>query len=264
MTDSKNILTTYVIPAISIVVIALLIALSRTVSWIFNIVLAVYIGGFFAYFIGKSIWTFKKRMNEVKEYLRSIKTGAIEKLDASDLTKLLERDSEFLSELTSIQKKQLKSIMLIFLSIIIVFALYTLFLHAYVERALIGVKQPFLRSFIESLIYLAILFGVYIAFIRAFKISPQLASNIPYTPMKSLVIYKDAIILDDLYLLRAPVPARNVVINDYRKYIEIELDDEYSKKIQLKRIRLYVRNPRELWNEVLSKIVQIRGRSEKK
>jgi len=260
MTNSRNILTTYVVPAISIVVIALLIALSRTVSWIFNIVLAVYIGAFFAYFIGRSILIFRKRVREVQDYLKSVKTGAIERLDSTDIAKLLERDTEFLSELTALQKRQLKSILLIFVSILVVFILYSVLLHAYIEKMLASMQGEFLRSFIESLIYLVILFGVYVAFTRAFKLSPQLASNIPYTPTKSLIIYKDAIILDDIYLLRAPVPAKNVVINDYKRYIEIELDDEYSKKIQLKRIRLYVKNPRDLWNEVLSKIVQVRRR----
>ncbi len=264
MTNSRNILTTYVVPAISIVVIALLIALSRTVSGIFNIVLGLYIGAFFAYFIGRSILTFRKRMQEVREYLRNIKSGAIERLGSSDIAKLMEKDTEFLSELASIQKKQFKSLMMIFVAILAVFLIYSSFLHSYIEHMLSGIQGEFLKSFTESIIYLAILFGVYIAFVKIFKISPQMASNIPYTPMKSLVIYKDAIILDDIYLLKAPVPAKNVVINDYRKYIEIELDDEYSKKLQLKKIRIYVKNPRELWNDVLSKIVQIKEDSKQK
>jgi len=251
-------LITYVLPAASIVIIALLSALARTYNNpLFSILIFVYVGAFFGYFIGRAIWNFRKRLKEVHDYLKSVKTGALERLDSTDIAKLLERDTEYMKELTTIQKKQFRGLLLLLGLLFGFLILYTAFLGHYIHAAVSSIQNVFLRHFAESLLYLAIFFAAYILLIRFFRISPRAITDIPYTPMRSLVIYKDAIILDDIYLLKAPILAKKVTIDDRRKFIEIELEDKYGEKVQLRKVRLYVKSPRELWEQVLSKIVKI-------
>ncbi|NPA99911.1 MAG: DUF2208 domain-containing protein [Crenarchaeota archaeon] len=263
----STILLTYVVPAVSIVVISFLSALAAAYnSPIYNYIIIGYIAALFIAFMAQAGLTFRKKMREVKEYLKNVKHGAVERLATQDLMKLIEKDSEYISEITRIQKKQFKNILIVFGILMVLVLLYMTVLGRFISMILSTVSSKFWRAFLETFIYFSILIVIYIAMMRALKLTPsspgQMMIDIPYAPMRSLVIYKDAIILDDIYLLKAPIKARKVIINEKRRFIEIELEEEYAKKVGIRRVRLYVKNPKELWNECLSKIVQVSGETQ--
>ncbi|NPA23055.1 MAG: DUF2208 domain-containing protein [Crenarchaeota archaeon] len=263
----STILLTYVIPAISIVVISFLSALAAAYnSPIYNYIIIGYIAALFIAFMAQAGLTFRRKMKEVREYVKNVKHGAVERLASQDLMKLIEKDSEYISEITKIQKKQFKNILIVFGILMILVLLYMTVLGRFISMILATVSSKFWRAFLETFIYFSILIVIYIAMMRVLKLTPsspgQMMLDIPYAPMRSLVVYKDAIILDDIYLLKAPIKAKKVIINEKRRFIEIELDEEYAKKVGVRRVRLYVKAPKELWNECLSKIVQVTGETQ--
>ncbi len=263
----STILLTYVVPAVSIVVISFLSALAAAYnSPIYNYIIIGYIAALFIAFMAQAGLTFRKKMKEVQEYIKNVKHGAIERLATQDLMKLIEKDSEYISEITRIQKKQFKNILIVFGILMILVLLYMTVLGRFISMILSTISSKFWRAFLETFIYFSILIIIYIAMMRVLKLTPsspgQMMIDIPYAPMRSLVIYKDAIILDDIYLLRAPIKAKKVIINEKRRFIEIELEEEYAKKVGVRKVRLYVKNPKELWNDCLSKIVQVIGETQ--
>ncbi len=257
----SSILVTYVIPIISIVIISFLSALAAAYSNpIYNYIVIGYIVALFAVFIAQAGITFRRKIKEVREYLKNVKHGALERLSTQDLMKLVEKDSEYISEITKIQKKQFKNILVIFGVLMLLVLLYTTVLGRFISDMLSVVHNKFWRAFFETFTYFSILIVIYVVLMKYLRLTPSshMVIDIPYAPMRSLVIYRDAIILDDVYLLRAPIKAKRVVINERRRFVEMELEDDYSRKIGIRRVRLYVKSPKELWNDVLSKIVQVR------
>ncbi len=259
MRDRSSIIVTYVLPALAVLIIPLLVALGQTYHTpVFEYLVIVYIVAIMGAMFAKVGLAFRKRMKEVHEYLKNVKTGALERLSSADLSKLIEKDTEYVRELVSIQKRQLRNVLITLGTFFAIFIIYSIFFSKYVATLFSGIKNTFWRTFLQTLTYFSIFVVAWFVMVRALKIHPMGAMvEIPYTPMRSLVIYRDAIILDEIYLLRAPIKAKKVVINERRKYIEIELEDDYAKQYQLRKIRLYVRSPKDLWNDVLSKMIQV-------
>ena len=257
----STILITYVVPIVSIVIISFLSALAVAYNNpVFNYIVIAYIIALFAIFIGQAGITFRRKMKEVREYIKNVKHGAIERLAAQDLMKLIEKDSEYISEITKIQKRQFKNILVVFGILMLLVLLYMTVLGKFISSMLSIIHDKFWRAFCETFTYFSILIIIYVVLMKYLRLTPSshMVIDIPYAPMRSLVIYRDAIILDDVYLLKAPIKAKKVVINEKRRFVELELDDDYSRNVGIRRVRLYVKTPKELWNDVLSKMVQVR------
>ena len=252
--------------------IASILVISSLCAW--SEVSGTYIGGalvflyVIAIIIAPIIYTvlnLRKRMKEVRDYLKNIKSGALERLTGSDITKVLEKDEEYIRELTKFSKKQFRSILILFGLLGLAFIIYVFGLsHAVNSLVKIlkhSIENPFQISFIKYIIYFTILFTIVYGVTRVLRLGfftpAEFTSSLPYTPTRSIVVFKDALILDDIYLLKAPIQVKQVIINEKRKFIELELTDDYRKILPSQKVRIYIRNPREFWEQLLSKLVKV-------
>lgn len=232
-------------------------------SWLTPVLVITYITLFFGVMIGIGVKNFRKRMREVRQYLSSIKSGAVEKLTKDDIVKVLEKDAEYVRETSTYTKKQLKNMGIMLIIFIVIAVSYSTFLshHLDVLSKSLGTNlglSVFWLKFVKYLIYFAILlaFLIIIPRIFGFHLFPKTESlGIPYIPLKEIVFYKDAIILDNMYLLKAPLKVKQVIVNEKRRFIELEFSEVQA--LPSTKLRIYVKSPRDFWENLLSRYVKI-------
>ncbi len=254
---------TYLTAAISIAVVALAFAWGEVsgntaLSW--GIGIAWLVGIIFLP-IGITLANARKRMKEAQSYVKSVRHGAIERLTGADIAKAIEKDPEFVAEMRRLAGRQLRNMILMFMIVIPVFFGYTYGLAPLIGSTLerSGLSD-LARAYVRYLVYFGILFALIVAISRALRFGPegqQISSALPYTPMRSITLFRDALILDDMYLLRAPILVKQILIDERRRFLEISLSSEYKAPTPSSRIRLYVRSPREFWEEKLSRLVKL-------
>ncbi len=81
-------------------------------------------------------------------------------------------------------------------------------------------------------------------------------TNYPYTVTKELVIFRDAMLIDGMYLLKSPIPVKQVIINEKRRFIEFELTKPLAG-LPYTRVRIYSKAPRDLWERSLRGLFKI-------
>lgn len=230
------------------------------------------IGLFIAYFIiifGFSMYvgyrSYVRNRNESEQYRRR---QALSRLTSEDIRKAMERDYELSKEYSALSKKMFLNLGLMIVLLVAVLLVYSILFNkilSLVTLIFTNVTLPqstveFMRYFITYLVMFGVWFAVFyvVAKYTGLPFLSQGAStmqNIPYIPTKSVAFYKDAVIFDDLYVLKAPLEADNVMVDERRRFIEITLRKPTSS-IPYRRLRIYVRDPKGIWEKYVSKYLE--------
>jgi len=231
------------------------------------------IGLFIAYFIiifGASIFmgykSYSKNRSESEQYRRR---QALSRLTGEDIRKAMERDYELPREYSALSKKMFLNLGIMLALLIAVLVVYSaLFNRISAAISILLGNYPsmaqstleFLRYFITYLIMFGIWFAVFYMVAKYTGLpylsqSTSMMQNIPYIPTKGVTFYKDAMILDDLYVLKAPLDAESVTVDERRRFVEITLKKPTST-IPYRRLRIYARDPRGIWEKYVSKYLE--------
>ncbi|MFP3305809.1 MAG: DUF2208 family protein [Thermocladium sp.] len=244
-------------------------------SWLSIGVFVGYLVIVFGIMIAMSYKSYKSNSVEIEKYKRQ---SALGKLDPDEIRKAMERDAELQKEYSQMSKGMFKNMfILLALLLVIIFIYPTLlstvvnrFITALIARYAVGMTvfyQDFLSYFIGYLVLFGVWFLVFYALSRVLKLpfAGQAANpmgNLPMIPSKGVVFYRDAFILDGSYIMKTPLAVKRILINEKRRFVEIELEskpqNQKRRGMQLpyQRIRLYTKSPKELWSKILSKYFQ--------
>lgn len=227
------------------------------------------IGLFIAYFIiifGASFYmgyrAYSRNRAESEQYR---KRQALSRLSGDDIRKAMERDLELPKEYSSLGRKMFLSLL-----VLIVLLIAVIFLYSLIFDRILGVVSAYMSglnmspktlSFMEYFVTYLVVFGIwFLVFYLTARLTgiPYLTQgasamqNIPYIPSKGVVFYRDAMILDDLYVIKAPIDAEKVIVDERRRFIEISLKSNTSG-LPYRRLRIYARDPRGVWEKYVSK-----------
>ncbi|ADY00793.1 hypothetical protein VMUT_0582 [Vulcanisaeta moutnovskia 768-28] len=272
----------YLWPILFTIVFALVGAwgnVSHETSITYIIVIA-YLAIFFGIVITIGIRSTRVRFREIEEYMKSTKSGAIEKLTRDDFMKAMEKDTEYAQEMNKFVKAQMKNLVILMVVLIGLLMLYTYVLSGpfitlakYISNAVnIGyyLKPWFTQTieeanlyyayFIDYLIYFGVFFVLMYVIFRMMRM-PFMTTNVqvtdyPYTVTKELIIFKDAMLIDGMYLLKSPIPVKQIIINEKRRFIEFQLSKPLSG-LPYTKIRIYHKSPRELWDKVMKNLFKV-------
>lgn len=244
------------------------------------VIVIAYLAIFFGIVIVMGIRSTRTRFREIEEYMKVSKTGAVEKLTRDDFMKAMEKDPEYMQETNKFVKSQMKNMVVLMVVLIGLLMLYTYVLSGpfislakYISNTVnigyylkpwftqtIEEANLFYAYFIDYLIYFGVFFVLMYVIFRVMRMpfmttSVQI-SNFPYTINKELIIFKDAMLIDGMYLLKSPIPVKQVIINEKRRFVEFELVKPlpgfpYSK------IRIYHKSPRELWDKAMKNLFRV-------
>ncbi len=244
------------------------------------IIVIAYLAIFFGIVIVMGIRSTRTRFREIEEYMKVSKTGAVEKLTRDDFMKAMEKDPEYMQETNKFVKSQMKNMVVLMVVLIGLLMLYTYVLSGpfislakYISNTVnigyylkpwftqtIEEANLFYAYFIDYLIYFGVFFVLMYVIFRVmrmpFMTTNVQISNFPYTINKELIVFKDAMLIDGMYLLKSPIPVKQVVINEKRRFVEFELVKPlpgfpYSK------IRIYHKSPRELWDKAMKNLFKV-------
>ncbi len=81
-------------------------------------------------------------------------------------------------------------------------------------------------------------------------------TDYPYTVTKELIIFRDAMLIDGMYLLKSPIQVRQIVINEKRRFIEFQLSKPLSG-LPYTKIRIYHKSPRDLWDRAMKNLFKV-------
>ncbi|WP_069807363.1 DUF2208 family protein [Vulcanisaeta thermophila] len=251
-------------------------------TYITMVVIIAYLVVFFGIVIAIGIRSTRARLREIENYMKSTRGGAVEKLTRDDFMKAMEKDPEYASETNRFVKSQLKNLIVLMVVLIGLIILYTYVLsgpfvtlskylatHFNIGAALkpwftstVEQANLFYAYFIDYLIYFAVFFVLMYVIFRLtrtpFMTTNVQISNFPYTVTKELIIYKDAMLLDGMYLLKSPISIKSLMINEKRRFIEFELSKPLPG-LPYTRIRIYYKSPRELWEESMKNLFKLEG-----
>ncbi len=243
---------------------------------IMSIIIFAYIAAFLGAAFAFSIKRFRAGAKEVESYLRGVKSGAILKLTREDFLKAIERDPEHAVEMNRAFKAQMKGLLLSLGIVIVALMALSIFSH-YIESFALYITSTFglyrykpwfvhtieesiefYKYLINYLIYFTAFFTLVYVVLRVVRapLFGMARMDMPYTVNKELIAFKDALIIDGMFLLRAPIEVRQVVINERRRFLEFELVRPLPG-IPYRRIRIYHRSPRDLWEGVLKGLFRI-------
>lgn len=239
------------------------------------VLVAAYVAVFFGIMIFYGIRNARRRIKDIEDYVRDNKSGAVQRLSRDDFLKAMEKDTEYMSETSRFMRAQFKNTFLVLGVVIALLTAYPfLFSKAFYDAAsyleshfpsaglgswfcsILGVLDKcdqFYTHLAVYLIYFGFFFIVMLIITRAMR-APFLTTNIqirdlPYIVSREFVIYKDAIIIDNMYLLRAPIEVNRVVINEKRRFVEFELVKQLPY-LPYTKVRVYTKSPRELWEKM--------------
>ncbi|MGC8543387.1 MAG: DUF2208 family protein [Vulcanisaeta sp.] len=249
------------------------------VTWILVIA---YLVIFFGIVIAIGIRSTRARLREIEDYMKTSKTGAIEKLTRDDFMKAMEKDPDYVQETNRFVKAQLKNMVILMVVLIGLLILYTYVLSGpfislakYISNSInIGAYlKPWFTStiqeanlfyayFIDYLIYFGVFFVLMYVIFRVMRM-PFMTTNVqitdyPYTVTKELIIFRDAILIDGMYLLKSPIPVKQIVINEKRRFIEFELSKALPG-LPYTKVRIYNKSPRELWEKAMKNLFKVEG-----
>ncbi|WP_291764643.1 DUF2208 family protein [Caldivirga sp. UBA161] len=230
------------------------------------------IGLFIAYFIlifGISAYagykSYSRNRREGDQYRRR---QALSRLTGDDIRKAMERDYELPKEYSALSKKMFLNLGIMIVLLVAVLLVYSTLFNKIAEviSALLGnttmaqSTAVFLRYFITYLIMFGIWFAVFYVVAKYTGLpylsqNTSMMQNMPYIPTKSVAFYKDAVIFDDLYVLKAPLDADSVMVDEKRRFVEIVLKKPMSN-LPYRRLRIYARDPRGIWEKYVSKYLE--------
>ncbi|GGP19963.1 hypothetical protein GCM10007981_05780 [Thermocladium modestius] len=244
-------------------------------SWLSIGVFVGYLVIVFGAMIAMSYRTYRSNAAEIEKYK---KQSALGKLDPDEIRKAMERDSELQKEYSQMSKGMFKNMFILLALLLVIIFIYPTLLSTVVNKFISAIitdyaagLATFYRSFLSYFFGYLVLFGVWFLVFyvlsRALKLpfagqSANPMGNLPMIPSKGVIFYRDAFILDGSYIMRTPMAVKKVLINERRRFVEIELEQGPKDKkrnpmtMPYQRIRLYTKSPRELWNKVLSKYFQ--------
>ena len=247
------------------------------VTWI--IVIA-YLVIFFGIVIAIGIRSTRVRFREIEEYMKSTRTGAIEKFTHDDFIKAMEKDPEYVQETNRFVKSQMKNLIILMVVLIGLLLLYTYVLSGpfialakYISNSInIGYylkpwftptlqeANLFYAYFIDYLIYFGVFFILMYVIFRIMRM-PFMTTNVqitdyPYTVTKELIIFRDAMLIDGMYLLKSPILVKQVVINEKRRFVEFQLSRPLTG-LPYTKIRIYHKSPRDLWDRAMKNLFKI-------
>lgn len=272
----------YVWPVVFVLVFAALgawgnIAHETFIVWVLVIV---YLAVFFGIVIALGIKNTRARLREIENYMKTNRGGAVEKLTRDDFIKAMEKDPEYAEETSRFVKSQLKNLVILMVVLIGLLVLYTyvlsgpfIVLARYIANSLniggylkpwftntIEEANQFYAYFIDYLIYFGVFFVLMYVVFKLLNM-PFMSTNVqitnyPYTVTKELVIFRDAMLIDGMYLLKSPIPVKQVIINEKRRFIEFELTKPLAG-LPYTRVRIYSKAPRDLWERSLKGLFKI-------
>ncbi|MFP3216508.1 MAG: DUF2208 family protein [Vulcanisaeta sp.] len=272
----------YVWPVVFVLAFAALgawgnIAHETFIVWVLVII---YLAAFFGIVIALGIKNTRARLREIENYMKTNRGGAVEKLTRDDFIKAMEKDPEYVEETSRFVKSQLKNLVILMVVLIGLLVLYTyvlsgpfIVLARYIANSLniggylkpwftntIEEANQFYAYFIDYLIYFGVFFVLmYVVFKllnMPFMSTSVQITNYPYTVTKELVIFRDAMLIDGMYLLKSPIPVKQVIINEKRRFIEFELTKPLAG-LPYTRVRIYSKAPRDLWERSLRGLFKI-------
>jgi uncharacterized membrane protein len=272
----------YVWPVVFVLAFAALgawgnIAHETFIVWVLVII---YLAAFFGIVIALGIKNTRARLREIENYMKTNRGGAVEKLTRDDFVKAMEKDPEYVEETSRFVKSQLKNLVILMVVLIGLLVLYTyvlsgpfIVLARYIANSLniggylkpwftntIEEANQFYAYFIDYLIYFGVFFVLMYVVFKLLNM-PFMSTNVqitnyPYTVTKELVIFKDAMLIDGMYLLKSPIPVKQVIINEKRRFIEFELAKPLAG-LPYTRVRIYSKAPRDLWERSLRGLFKI-------
>ena len=208
--------------------------------------------------------TYSTNRFEMEQYRRR---QALSRLDRDDIVKAMEKDYELGREYSALSKRVLINLGILLALMVVVLVVYAVFygrLASVVEYTLasVGFSSEFYRLFMTYFLTYLIMFAAwFMVFYLAARYSglPYLTQsaasalqNMPFIPTKGVVFYKDAMILDEMYVVKAPLDVDSVKIDERRRFVEITLKKPIST-IPYRRLRIYARDPRGIWEKYISK-----------
>jgi uncharacterized membrane protein len=272
----------YVWPVVFVLAFAALgawgnIAHETFIVWVLVII---YLAAFFGIVIALGIKNTRARLREIENYMKTNRGGAVEKLTRDDFVKAMEKDPEYVEETSRFVKSQLKNLVILMVVLIGLLVLYTyvlsgpfIVLARYIANSLniggylkpwftntIEEANQFYAYFIDYLIYFGVFFVLMYVVFKLLNM-PFMSTNVqitnyPYTVTKELVIFRDAMLIDGMYLLKSPIPVKQVIINEKRRFIEFELTKPLAG-LPYTRVRIYSKAPRDLWERSLRSLFKI-------
>ena len=272
----------YVWPVVFVLAFAALgawgnIAHETFIVWVLVII---YLAAFFGIVIALGIKNTRARLREIENYMKTNRGGAVEKLTRDDFIKAMEKDPEYVEETSRFVKSQLKNLVILMVVLIGLLVLYTyvlsgpfIVLARYIANSLniggylkpwftntIEEANQFYAYFIDYLIYFGVFFVLMYVVFKLLNM-PFMSTNVqitnyPYTVTKELVIFRDAMLIDGMYLLKSPIPVKQVIINEKRRFIEFELTKPLAG-LPYTRVRIYSKAPRDLWERSLRGLFKI-------
>lgn len=272
----------YVWPIAFVLVFAIVgawgnIAHETSITWI--IVIA-YLAIFFGIAIAIGIRSTRVRFREIEEYMKMTKSGAVEKLTRDDFMKAMEKDPEYIQETNRFVKSQMKNMVILMVVLIGLLLLYTYVLSGpfialakYISDTVdigyylkpwftptVQEANLFYAYFIDYLIYFGVFFILMYVIFRIMRM-PFMSMNVqitdyPYTVTKELIIFRDAMLIDGMYLLKSPIQVKQIVINEKRRFIEFQLSKPLSG-LPYTKIRIYHKSPRDLWDKAMKALFKI-------
>ena len=274
----------YVWPIAFVLVFAIVgawgnVAHEAFVTWV---IVIVYLVVFFGIVMVVGIRSTRTRLREIEDYMKASKGGAVEKLTRDDFMKAMEKDPEYVQETNKFVKSQLKNMVILMVILIGLLMLYTyvlsgpfVTLSGYIANSTnmgayakpwftqtIEEANRFYAYFIDYLIYFGIFFVLMYVIFRIMRM-PFMTTNVqitdyPYTVTKELIIFKDAILIDGMYLLKSPIPVKQVIINEKRRFVEFELTRPLTG-LPYTKVRIYSKSPRELWDKTMKSLFKVEG-----
>ncbi|MCG2869340.1 MAG: DUF2208 domain-containing protein [Vulcanisaeta sp.] len=272
----------YVWPVVFVLAFAALgawgnIAHETFIVWVLVII---YLAAFFGIVIALGIKNTRARLREIENYMKTNRGGAVEKLTRDDFIKAMEKDPEYVEETSRFVKSQLKNLVILMVVLIGLLVLYTyvlsgpfIVLARYIANSLniggylkpwftntIEEANQFYAYFIDYLIYFGVFFVLMYVVFKLLNM-PFMSTNVqitnyPYTVTKELIIFRDAMLIDGMYLLKSPIPVKQVIINEKRRFIEFELTKPLAG-LPYTRVRIYSKAPRDLWERSLRGLFKI-------
>ncbi|MFB6469977.1 MAG: DUF2208 family protein [Vulcanisaeta sp. AZ3] len=241
-----------------------------------------YLAIFFGIVMGMGIKSTRGRLKEIENYTKMGRSGAVEKLTHDDFVKAMEKDPEYAQEMNKFVKSQMKNLIIMMVVLIGLLVLYTYVLSGpfisfskYISNFInigaylkpwftptIEEANLFYAYFIDYLIYFGVFFVLMYVVFRLMRM-PFMTMNVqisdfPYTVTKELIVFKDAMLIDGMYLLKSPIMAKQVVINEKRRFVEFELSKPLLG-LPYTKVRIYNKSPRELWERAMKDLFKIEG-----
>lgn len=191
---------------------------------------------FFGISIAMGLRAYRRGTAEAREVARG---KPLLEIDEKEVNKVLEKDKGIAAEY---RKMARASLMPLFTLPIFVAAAAFLFpvVPAYVDNALRGVVGDYLATFLGYLAVLSVFAILGLATYRPVQM-PRIARNVK--------VYERGIVIDKVLGLRAPVEVKGYVVNEERKFVELNLGGQV--------IRIYYRDVKEL-DSLLSKMVVLK------